>query len=156
MGLARLFRFRLFALLFVLIGASRPTSAYSVLTHESMIDLTWRDSIAPLLLRHYPKLTPKELIAAHAYAYGGCVIQDLGYYPFGKPSFSDLLHYVRTGDFIRALFRDAQNANEAAFAIGALSHYLGDTMGHAEAVNVAVGTEFPNLKDKYGSNVNYA
>jgi hypothetical protein len=156
MGPVRLFRFRLFVLLFVLIGASRPTSAYSVLTHESLIDLTWRDSIAPLLLRRYPKLTPKELEAAHAYAYGGCVIQDLGYYPFGKPNFSDLLHYVRTGDFIRALFRDSKNANEVAFAVGALSHYLGDTIGHPEAINIAVGKEFPVLKEKYGPNVNYA
>ncbi len=135
---------------------SRPTSAYSVLTHESIIDLTWADSIQPLLLKRYPKLTQKDLNAAHAYAYGGCVIQDLGYYPFGKPSFSNLLHYVRTGDFVRALFRDAQNANDVAFAVGALSHYLGDSIGHPEAVNLAVGDEFPALKAKYGPNVNYA
>ena len=156
MGPARLFLFRSLAFLTVLFGLSQPTNAYSVLTHESIIDLTWRDSIAPLLLRRYPKLTPKDLLAAHAYAYGGCVIQDLGYYPFGKPSFSDLLHYVRTGDFVRALFRDAQNANDVAFAIGALSHYLGDTIGHPEAINIAVGKEFPNLEEKYGKNVNYA
>src|SRR5208283_5159974 len=87
---------------------------------------------------------------------GGCVIQDLGYYPFGKPLFSDLLHYVRTGDFIRALFRDAKSPDDVAFAIGALSHYLGDTIGHAESINLAVGTEFPALATKYGPNVNYA
>ena len=156
MGRARLFFFRLLAFLVVVLAASQPTSAYSVLTHESIIDLTWNDSIAPLLLKRYPKLTPKDLLAAHAYAYGGCVIQDLGYYPFGKPSFSNLLHYVRTGDFIRALFRDSQNANDVAFAIGALSHYLGDTIGHPEAINVAVAHEFPVLAAKYGPNVNYA
>ena len=156
MGPARLFFFRSLALLIAVLGVSQPTSAYSVLTHESLIDLTWRDSIAPLLLKRYPKLTPKDLLAAHAYAYGGCVIQDLGYYPFSQPSFSDLLHYVRTGDFIRALFRDSQNANDVAFAIGALSHYLGDTIGHPEAINIAVGNEFPKLKEKYGKNVNYA
>jgi hypothetical protein len=43
-----------------------------------------------------------------------------------------------------------------AFAIGALSHYLGDTIGHAEAINPAVGTEFPALAARYGPNVNFA
>lgn len=156
MGRVRLFYLRFFSLICVLLAACEPTRAYSVLTHESIIDLTWTDSIQPLLLRRYPQLTPAELRAAHAYAYGGCVIQDLGYYPLGQPSFSDLLHYVRTGDFIRALFRDSRNANDVAFAIGALSHYLGDTIGHPEAINLAVGQEFPKLKQMYGPNVNYA
>ena len=142
--------------LLVLLSSSLPAGGYSVLTHEQLIDLTWADSIQPLLLRRFPKLTPAQLREAHAYAYGGCVIQDLGYYPFGKPIFSDLLHYVRTGDFIRALFRDSNDANDVAFAIGALSHFLGDTIGHPDAINVAVGKEFPELAAKYGSNVNYA
>lgn len=156
MARVRLVLFRFLGLVCVLLAASEPTRAYSVLTHESIIDLTWADSIQPLLLRRFPKLTPTELRAAHAYAYGGCVIQDLGYYPLGQPSFSNLLHYVRSGDFVRALFRDSKNANDVAFAVGALSHYLGDTIGHPEAINIAVGTEFPNLKEKYGPNVNYA
>ncbi|MDP9039856.1 MAG: zinc dependent phospholipase C family protein [Acidobacteriota bacterium] len=151
-----MFLVRSLALFLALLGASQPTSAYSVLTHESIIDLTWAGSIQPLLLHRFPKLTPIELRVAHAYAYGGCVIQDLGYYPFGQPSFSDLLHYVRTGDFIRALFRDSKNANDVAFAVGALSHYLGDTIGHPEAINIAVGKEFPELAAEFGNNVNYA
>lgn len=155
----RIFRSLLFplaTLLLVLLTIPQPTHAYSVLTHEQIIDLTWTDSIQPLLLRRYPNLTAAQLREAHAYAYGGCVIQDLGYYPFGKPLFSDLLHYVRTGDFISALFRDAKSPDDVAFAIGALSHYLGDTIGHAEAINLAVGSEFPALAVKYGPNVNYA
>jgi hypothetical protein len=140
----------------LLLALPQPAGAYSVLTHEAVIDLTWAGSIQPLLLHRYPTLTPAQLQQAHAYAYGGCVIQDLGYYPFGKPLFSDLLHYVRTGDFIRALFRDSRNANDVAFAIGALSHYLGDTIGHPEAVNLAVSQEFPALGQRYGPNVNYA
>jgi uncharacterized protein (DUF433 family) len=147
---------QLLALLLILFAAAQPTRAYSVLTHEAIIDLTWADSIQPLLLRRYPTLTPAQLQQARAYAYGGCVIQDLGYYPFGKPLFSDLLHYVRTGDFVRALFRESKNANDVAFAIGALSHYLGDTIGHPNAVNLSVGKEFPALAAKYGPNVNYA
>jgi hypothetical protein len=143
-------------LLVLLLGSPRPAGGYSVLTHEELIDLTWNDSIRPLLLQRYPNLTPAQLREAHAYAYGGCVIQDLGYYPFGKPLFSNLLHYVRTGDFIRALFRDSQNANDVAFAIGALSHYYGDIIGHPEAINLAVGEQFPALAAKYGPNVNYA
>ena len=156
MRIFRSFRLPPATLLLVLLAVPQPTRAYSVLTHEQIIDLTWSDSIQPLLLRRYPNLTPAQLREARAYAYGGCVIQDLGYYPFGKPLFSDLLHYVRTGDFIRALFRDAKSPDDVAFAIGALSHYLGDTIGHAEAINLAVGTEFPALAQRYGPNVNFA
>ena len=133
-----------------------PASAYSLLTHEQLIDLTWKDSIVPLLLSHYPNLTPAELDLARAYAYGGCVIQDIGYYPFGDQAFSNLTHYVRSGDFVVNLFRNATNANEMAFAIGALSHYIGDSVGHAEATNLAVPIEFPKLGAKYGSSVSYA
>ena len=125
---------RTLTLFFILLMCPSSLFAYSALTHEEIIDLTWSDSIQPLLLKRFPNLTPPQLREAHAYAYGGCLIQDLGYYPFGKPIFSDLLHYVRTGDFITALFRDSKDANDVAFAIGALSHYLGDTLGHPEAM----------------------
>jgi hypothetical protein len=144
------------ALLVFLITVAPPARAYSVLTHEQIIDLTWTDSIQPLLLQRFPTLTPAELREAHAYAYGGCLIQDLGYYPFGKPNFSDLLHYVRSGDFVRALFHESKTPDDFAFSIGALSHYLGDTIGHPDAINLAVGQEFPELAQKYGKNVNYA
>jgi hypothetical protein len=134
----------------------RHANAYSLLTHEQLIDLTWQDSIVPLLLSRYPDLTPAELEKARAYAYGGCVIQDIGYYPYGDMMYSNLTHYVRTGDFIVSLFRNAENANELAFAIGALSHYIGDTVGHPDATNPAVAIQFPKLRAKYGPTVNYA
>src|SRR6202034_2316395 len=133
-----------------------PAGAYSLLTHEQLIDLTWKDSIVPLLLSRYPTLTPAQLEHARAYAYGGCVIQDIGYYPFGDASFSNLTHYVRSGDFVVNLFRNAGNADELAFAVGALSHYIGDTIGHSEATNRAVPIEFPALGQRYGLSVNYA
>lgn len=133
----------------------RRATAYSLLTHEQLIDLTWDDSIVPLLLSRYPGLTQAQLNEARAYAYGGCVIQDIGYYPFGDPSFSDLTHYVRSGDFVVNLFRNAKNADEMAFAIGALSHYIGDSVGHSLATNLAVPLEFPKLRRKYGSTVSY-
>ena len=116
--------------LFVLFPFSRIAGAYSLFTHEQLIDLAWKPSIVPLLLSRYPTLTPAELEHARAYAYAGCVIQDIGYYPFGDRSFSNLTHYVRTGDFVINLFRNAGNADELAFAVGALSHYIGDTIGH--------------------------
>src|SRR6516165_3276307 len=128
-----------------LLAASAPGFAYSLLTHEQIIDLTWDDSIVPLLLSRYPGLTQAQLDEARAYAYGGCVIQDIGYYPFGQASLSNLTHYVRAGDFVVNLFRNAHNANELAFAIGALSHYIGDSIGHSEATNLAVAVEFPEL-----------
>jgi hypothetical protein len=149
---------KIFALLVLTAFAHwpRPASAYALQTHEQLIDLTWKDSIVPLLLSRYPNLTPAQLDQARAYAYGGCVIQDLGYYPFGDESFSNLTHYVRSGDFVANLFRNAHDANELAFAVGALSHYIGDSFGHADATNLAVPIEFPKLKEKYGPSVNYA
>ena len=134
----------------------RPAAAYSVLTHEQLIDLTWKQGIVPLLLSRYPTLTPEQLEHARAYAYGGCVIQDIGYYPLGDQFFSDLTHYVRSGDFVVNLFRNAGNADELAFAVGALSHYIGDSIGHSTATNLAVPVEFPKLGERYGKAVNYA
>ncbi len=154
----RMNRVRNLLLILLLFGfcAVQHARAYSLLTHEQLIDLTWDDSIVPLLKSRYPNLTPQELDQARAYAYGGCVIQDIGYYPSGDQFFSDLTHYVRTGDFVMALFRNAHNANELAFAVGALSHYVGDSIGHSEAINRAVPIEFPKLAARYGPSVNYA
>jgi len=133
-----------------------PAVPYSVQTHESLIDLAWKQSIRPLLLKHYPNLTEAQIREAHAYAYGGCTIQDFGYYPFANRFFSDLTHYVRAGDFVLALMRDAKTPDELAFAIGALSHYIGDIVGHSQAINQSVSVEFPNLRKKYGNSINYA
>jgi hypothetical protein len=148
-------RLLLTAILIVSLALPTESDAYSVLTHEELIDLAWSNGIRPLLLARYPGTTGDQLRAAHAYAYGGCAIQDMGYYPFGKTFFSDLMHYVRTGDFVMALLRDAHDVNEYAFAIGALSHYLGDTIGHSQAINPATGVSFPNLEAKFGPSVTY-
>jgi len=129
--------------------------AYSVLTHEAIVDSTWDSAIRPLLLRRFPTATADELTQAHAYAYGGCIIQDLGYYPFGSKFFSDLTHYVRSGDFILNLIRDSQDLNEYAFALGALSHYAADNNGHPIAVNRAVPMFYPKLGLKFGKLVTY-
>jgi len=139
-----------------LLFAATPAIPYSVQTHEELIDLAWKQSIRPILLKQYPALTEAQLQEAHAYAYGGCAIQDFGYYPFGNKFFSDLTHYVRAGDFVLSLLHNAHTADELAFAIGSLSHYIGDTIGHSSAVNQAVPIEFPKLQKKYGSSVNYA
>lgn len=146
---------RLFALALLFIAA-RPADPYSVQTHQQLIDLAWAPSIRPLLLKRYPNLTEKQLQVAHAYAYGGCAIQDFGYYPFANGFFSQLTHYVRSGDFVLALIRNAQNADELAFAIGSLSHYIGDTIGHGSAINRSVPLVFPQLRTRYGAVVNYA
>jgi Zinc dependent phospholipase C len=141
-------------LLIVLISFS-SSSAYSVLTHEEIVDLLWTDQIQPLLLKRYPGLTEDQIREAHAYAYGGAVIQDLGYYPFGSREFSDLVHYVRSGDFVRELLLESQDVNEYAFALGALSHYASDIAGHP-AVNQSVAIQYPKLRAKYGKSVRYA
>jgi hypothetical protein len=130
-------------------------SAYSVLTHEEIVDLLWTDQIQPLLLKRYPGLSGDQIKEAHAYAYGGAVIQDLGYYPFGSSEFSNLVHYVRSGDFVRELLLESHDVNEYAFALGALSHYAADITGHP-AVNQAVAIEYPKLRAKFGNSVRYA
>ena len=137
-----------------LLAAVPRSAAYSVLTHEEIIDLLWTQQIVPLLKARFPNATPDELKTAHAYAYGGSVIQDIGYYPFGDHTFSDLTHYVRTGDFVQAMLSDAQDLNEYAFAIGSLSHYIADIHGHPY-INRAVGLEYPKLAEEFGPSVPY-
>jgi zinc dependent phospholipase C len=133
-----------------------PTgSGYAVLAHQALIDTTWELHLKPLLKARYPDATEEELSAAQAYAYGGSIIQDLGYYPHGSPFFSDLTHYVRSGDFVLALLRDAQNVYAYAFALGALSHYATDNQGHRLATNRAVPLLYPKLKSRFGDIVTY-
>src|SRR6202046_1647753 len=138
----RLLAVRAAAILLVVLMCNVGSSAYSVLTHEEIVDLLWTDAIQPLLLKRYPGLSEDQLKEAHAYAYGGAVIQDLGYYPFGSKEFSNLVHYVRSGDFVRELLIESQDVNEYAFALGALSHYAADISGHP-TVNLAVAIEYP-------------
>lgn len=141
--------------LIVLCVNGSPVRAYSVLTHEQIVDLAWEDHIQQLLLKRYPQSTPEDLRRAHAFAYGGSLVQDMGYYPFGKKFFSDLVHYVRTGDFVEALLRDSSNLNEYAFALGALAHYSSDNIGHP-VINQITAMEFPKLRAKFGNEVTYA
>jgi Zinc dependent phospholipase C len=143
------------ALAVILLATAPSTQAYSVLTHEAIIDTEWDKGIKPLLQARYPNSTADELKEAHSYAYAGAIIQDMGYYPFGSDFFSDLAHYVRTGDFIANLIRDAQNLDEYAFALGSLAHYAADTEGHSIAVNRAVPIEYPKLRREYGDLVTY-
>ena len=143
-------RLRLFLAVCLLFSLPEAAFSYSVLTHELLIDLTWKQQLQPLLLKRFPGTTPAELQMAQSYAYGGCVIQDLGYYPFAHEFFSNLTHYVRSGDFVTNLLRDARTVDEYAFALGALSHYVGDNIGHHDAINLATAISFPGLERKYG------
>ena len=131
-----------------------PACAYSVLSHEEVVDMAWKTNIVPLLKQRFPGMTEDDIRQAHAYAYGGSVIQDLGYYPFGSHYFSDLLHYVRPQEFVEALIRDSTTPNEYAFALGALAHYCGDTIGHP-AVNIITAEENPPLEHLFGRIVTY-
>ncbi len=129
--------------------------AYSVLTHEAIIDSAWDHDIKPVLLQRFPETSSADLVTAHGYAYAGCILQDMGYYPFGSHFFSDLVHYVRSGDFVLNLIRESQDVNEYAFALGALAHYAADTEGHSIAVNRSVPISFPKLERKFGPVVTY-
>jgi Zinc dependent phospholipase C len=135
-----------------------PASAYSVLTHEAIIDSAWPNELLPLLLARFPNATVDQLREAHAYAYGGAIIQDMGYYPFGSKFFSDLVHYTRSGDFVLALLKDAReygDINDYAFALGALAHYAADNLGHPIAVNRTVPLVYPKLQAKFGPDITY-
>src|SRR5581483_2191383 len=130
-------------------------SAYSVLTHEAVVDSSWAGSIRPLLQKRFPNATSDQLREAHAYAYGGCIIQDMGYYPFGSKLLSDLVHYVRSGAFVIALLNEAQTLDEYAFALGALAHYTSDNFGHPIGVNRVEPLEYPKLRAKFGDVMTY-
>src|ERR1700736_4788806 len=140
---------------FLSLGWLAQSAAYAVLSHEAIIDSVCDTNIRPLLLKRFPQATQEEIKEAHGYAYGGAIIQDMGYYPHGSFFFSDLAHYVRSGDFILALLRDAKDLNGYAFALGALSHYAADNDGHGIATNRAVPILYPELKKKYGPVVTY-
>jgi hypothetical protein len=137
----------------ILLGL-QAAPAYSVLTHEQIVDLLWKDRIEPMLHKRFPQATDDDLREAHAYAYGGSLLQDMGYYPFGNKFFSDLMHYVRSGDFVVALLQDSSDLNEYAFALGALAHYVSDNSGHP-TINHVVAIEFPKLRKKFGDEVTY-
>jgi hypothetical protein len=147
--------FQFFVLFLAVFCLSHSCSfAYSLLTHEQIIDISWKDEITPLLRKRFPGATEKDLQKAHAYAYGGCLVQDMGYYPLGNKFFSDLTHYVRGGDFIANLITESTNLTEYAYALGALAHYCADNSGHP-LINRAVALSFPKLRKKYGDEVTY-
>lgn len=135
---------------------SLTSKAYSLLTHEAIIDVSWEKSIKPLLLLKYPGSTPENLLEAHSYAYGGAIMPDIGYSPFGSMLYTDFVHNVRTGDYVVALLEEAETLNEYAFALGSLAHYVADNEGHLLGTNVAVPLVYPKIKAKFGNTVTYA
>ena len=144
----------LFRALLLLTFSASLAPAYSVLSHEAIVDAAWEASVKPILLQRFPAATPEELVKAHAYAYGGAIIQDMGYYPFGSHLFSDLTHYIRSGDFIENLLTGALDLNEYAFALGSLAHYSADNIGH-DSVNRSVPMIYPDVRKKFGSIATY-
>jgi hypothetical protein len=140
----------------LLVLSAAPARAYSVLAHQAIVDAAWDDAMVPLLRQRYPGVGADRITAARAFAYGGSVIQDLGYFPFGSRRFTNLVHYVRSGDFVEALIREAQSPEEFAFALGALAHYVCDTVGHPRAVNRAVPIVYPKVRAEFGDRVLYA
>ena len=130
-------------------------NAYSALAHEAVIDAVWDGSIVPALRARF-RVSDDELKRARAFAYGGSLIQDIGYYPFSSRFFGDLTHYVRSGDFVETMIREATDVTEYAFALGALAHYAADNTGHPLAVNRAVPVLYPKLRARFGDVVDYA
>src|SRR5260221_1677930 len=117
---------RIAALLLLVLMGSGSLFAYSVLTHEEIVDLVWATQLSPLLLKRFPALTEDQLKEAHGYAYGGAGIQYLGYYPFRMVGFSNFVHYVRSGDFVQKLLLQRLCANVLDFSLGAVSESCSD------------------------------
>ncbi|SHM18042.1 zinc dependent phospholipase C family protein [Hymenobacter psychrotolerans] len=130
-------------------------SGYSVLTHQANIDSTWTRCLMPMLQKRYPGATEEQLLEAKRYAYGGSIVQDMGFYPFGSALFTNMTHYVRSGDFVRNLLDEAHERNEYAFALGALAHYTADIIGHPEGTNRAMPSVYPELQQKFGNSITY-
>jgi hypothetical protein len=145
----------LFVMLTMALAVPDRAEAYSVMAHQAIIDVVWESSMKPAIRKRFPNATEDDINRGQAYAYGGAIIQDLGYYPGGNPFFSDLTHYVRSGDFVLALMRDAQDVYEYSFALGSMAHYAADNKGHREGTNRAVPLLYPKLKKKYGDVVTY-
>ncbi|RYY16835.1 MAG: hypothetical protein EOO36_10600, partial [Cytophagaceae bacterium] len=148
-------RFLRLLLLLVLVAPATPAAAYSVLTHQSIIDSTWDKCVLLLLQQRYPGATTKQQNEAKSYAYGGAILQDMGYYPLGAELFTNLTHYVRSGDFVRNLLREANDRNEYAFALGALAHYAADNAGHPDATNLVLPRLYPKRNAELGPVVTY-
>jgi len=142
-------------LLLLLLAPAAPTAAYSVLTHQAVIDSTWNKCLEPLLTKRYPGADSAQTEEAKSYAYGGAILQDMGYYPLGVEFFTNLTHYVRAGDFVRNLLRQARTRNEYAFALGALAHYASDNTGHPAGTNQIMPAVYEDLRAKYGPVVTY-
>jgi hypothetical protein len=145
----------LVSVLALLLVNPEKTEAYSVTSHQAIIDVVWAPNIRPAIRKRFPNANEEEIDRGQAYAYGGAIIQDLGYYPYGSPFFSDLTHYIRSGDFILAMLRDSRDVYEYSFALGAMAHYAADNNGHRVGVNRAVPILYPKLKKKYGDSVSY-
>jgi len=155
-GVTTYLRSSLFVGVFLLLVSVPPAHAYSVLAHQAIVDAAWDDAIVPLLRERYPGISADQITAARAFAYGGSVIPDLGYYPFGSRRFTNLVHYVRSGDFVEALIREAQSPEELGFALGGLAHYACDNFGHPIATNRVVPLVYPKVRAKVGERALYA
>src|SRR3569833_360490 len=136
--------------LFLIILYPIRSKAFSVYAHLAFVDAAWKKSIVPLLKAKFPDATDNDLRVAHSYAYGGSLMPDMGYFPFGSIYFTNLVHYVRTGDFMENLLNESQNINEYAFALGTISHYITDEYGHSLATNVAEPLEYHKVGQKFG------
>ena len=111
--------------------------------------MSWKKVIEPLLLKKYPNSTPEQLLKAHSFAYGGAIMPDIGYSPFGSMIYTDFVHNVRTGDYVVALLEEAESLDEYAFALGSLAHYTADNFGHLQGTNIAVPLVYPKIKSKF-------
>jgi hypothetical protein len=151
--MSRLYKY---IILVIVITSIRPQSckAYSILAHEAVIDAAWDKSILPLLKLKFPGSPVDSLKKARSYVYGGSLAPDMGYFPLGNPYFTNLLHYVRSGDFVATLLSESQNLYEYAFALGVLAHYMTDKYGHSLGTNIAVPIVYPKMQ-KFGSVVTY-
>jgi len=90
----------------------------------------------------------------------GAIVSDIGYITASTEQFSDLMHYIGTGNYLDNLVaitceKYGNDPAMVAFLAGMRSHYWADRVGHHEGTNVAVAMLSDTNRDKALTRVVY-
>jgi len=124
-----------------------------VLTHEEIVETCSARRNSPPLAQEIPRPHRTANQGAHAYAYGGAVIQTSAITRFGHVESVIWVHTSQWG-FRDRDAQDSQDANEYALRWARVAHYASDiTVTRGEP---PVAIEYPKLRAKFGDSVRYA
>jgi hypothetical protein len=141
-----------------LITLASPAWGYGPFNHLCAVDRNW-DAVYKQI-RGVGQLNEVDAMDA---VFAGAIADDLGYYPFLNPDLKHLTnqtHYIRTGEWADFLLRSARSPNNSwaavdyAFALGVLSQYAIDRMGHYYGTN-AVAVRLAQHEMLFGPRMAY-